>query len=236
MAAGESMSKSRMNKSWLLVAIALWVQFGDYSRAADVSVKIADKEPPKQIAESIRKTLQPKAVLLLNGDTPAFEFWFGSEIPLKSKPASPDKALDAFQETALLGAVAVGRGQRDYKDNDIAAGVYTMRFGLQPQDGDHLGTAEYPYFAVLIPAASDTKPDGITTFKAMAKASGKDTSSNHPIILSLRPTASDSGDLPKLNEPATDHKSVRVKVPAKSGDEKTSVVFELVYKGHGHIQ
>ena len=44
------------------------------------------------------------------------------------------------------------------------------------------------------------------------------------------------GDLPKLNEPATDHKSVRIKVPGKAGAEKASIVFELVYKGHGHIQ
>src|SRR5205823_1016536 len=120
----------------VLLLIWLWVPLVHCSKAAELSLKVTDKEPPKQFSESIRKTLQPKAVQLLNGDTPAFEFWFGSEIPLKSKPASPDKALDAFQEMALLGAVAVGRGQRDYKDNDIAAGVYTMRFGLQPQDGD----------------------------------------------------------------------------------------------------
>ena len=206
------------------------------SVAADRTVKVTDKEPPKELDASIRGKLQTKAIQLLDGDKPVYEFWFSSEIPLKSKPASPDKALDALHDTTLLGAVNVGAGQRDYKDNEIAPGVYTMRFGLQPQDGDHLGTAEFPYFAVLIPAASDTQPDGITTFKAMTKASGKDTSSNHPVILSLRPASSDSGDLPKLNEPAADHKSVRLKVPAKAGAEKTSVVFELVYKGHGHIQ
>ena len=72
----------------------------------------------------------------------------------------------------MLGAVSVGNGLRDYKDNEIAAGVYTMRFGLQPQDGDHLGSAEYPYFVVLIPAKNDTQLDGLTTFKAMAKAFG----------------------------------------------------------------
>ena len=236
MAAGKSLSKPRMKKSWLLVAVALWVQFSDYSRAADLSLKVIDKEPPKQIADSIRNSLQPKAVQLLNGDSPAFEFWFGSEIPCKSKPGPADKALDAIAETTLLGAVAVGVGQRDYKDNDIAAGVYTIRFGLQPQDGDHLGTAEFPYFAVLIPAANDTKPDGITTFKAMAKASSKGTASEHPVVLSLRPTSSADGDAPKLNEPATDHKSVRIKVPGKAGAEKANIVFELVYKGHGHIQ
>jgi len=136
----------------------------------------------------------------------------------------------------LLGAVSVGNGQRDYKDNEIAAGIYTMRFGLQPQDGDHLGSAEYPYFAVLIPAKNDTQLEGITTFKAMTKASGKDTASGHPIVLSLRPVSSDTGDVPKLNDPSTDHKSVRVKVPGKAGEEKTGIAFELVYQGHGHIQ
>ena len=225
-----------MKKSLLLLGVALSVQLTNLSRAADFSVKVADKEPPGQIGESIRKTLQPKTVQVLSGDKAVIEIWFRSDLPLKSKPGSADRVLDAIQETTLLGAMSVGSGQRDYKDNEIAAGVYTLRFGLQPQDGDHLGTAEYPYFAVLIPAKNETQLDGITTFKAMTKASGKDTASGHPVILSLRPVSSDTGDFPKLNEPTAEHKSVRVKVPGKAGDEKTSIVFELVYKGHGHIQ
>ncbi|PYJ82820.1 MAG: hypothetical protein DME22_17345 [Verrucomicrobia bacterium] len=225
-----------MKKFSLLLGIAVWVQLTNDSRAGDFSVKVADKEPPNQIGESIRKALQPKSVQLLNGDKPVFEFWFGSEVSLKSKPGSADKALGSIHETTLLGAVSVGNGQRDYKDNEIAAGVYTMRFGLQPQDGDHLGSAEYPYFAVLIPAKNDTQLDGIASFKAMTKASGKDTASGHPVVLSLRPISSDTGDFPKLNEPVAEHNSVRVKVPAKAGEEKTGIAFELVYKGHGHIQ
>src|SRR2546429_1450435 len=225
-----------MRKISLLLWFAFWVQLTNVSRPADFSVKVADKEPPGQIGESIRKILQPKAVQLLDGDTPVFEFWFGSEVALKSKPGSADKGLGSIQETTLLGAVSVGNGQRDYKDNEIAGGAYTLRFGLQPQDGDHLGSAEYPYFAVLIPAKNDTQLDGITSFKAMTKASGKDTASNHPVVLSLRPVSSDTGDFPKLNEPVAEHKSVRVKVPAKAGEEKTGIAFELVYKGHGHVQ
>ena len=225
-----------MKKSLLLLGVALSVQLADHSRAGDFLAKVADKEPPNQIGESIRNTLQPRAVQVLQGDKAVLEIWFRSEVPLKAKPGSVDKAMDAIAETTLLGAMSVGNGQRDYKDNEIAAGVYTLRFGLQPQDGDHLGTAEYPYFAVLIPAKNDMQLDGVNSFKAMTKASGKDTASGHPVVLSLRPVSSDSGDLPKLNDPAADHKSVRVKVPAKAGDEKTSIVFELVYKGHGHIQ
>jgi hypothetical protein len=109
-----------------------------------------------------------------------------------------------------------------------------MRLALQPQDGNHLGTAEFNWFAALVPAKLDPRPDGITDYKSLVKASSKETATDHPLILSLRPAASADGDLPRLNDPAPEHKSVRVKVPAKAGEEKTSLIFEVVYEGKGH--
>jgi hypothetical protein len=203
---------------------------------SDFTIIVADHEPPKELEVSIRKTLQPKAVQILEGGKAAFEFWFNSELPLASKLESPGKALDAVKQTTLLGAVAVVSDKRDYKDNELPAGVYTMRFSLQPQDGNHLGSAEYPYFAVLVKAKNDAKLDGLSDYKALVKASSKETSADHPIILSLRPAASTEGDLPKLNQPVAEHKSVRVKIPAASpGGEKASIIFELVYQGTGKI-
>ena len=46
------------------------------------------------------------------------------------------------------------------------------------------------------------------------KASAKGGSGDHPVILSLRPASAEAADLPALNEPAPEHKSVRLKVPA----------------------
>jgi hypothetical protein len=217
--------------SWLLVVL---VQLANGANAADLALKVVDKEPPKEIDASIRAKLQSKAVQLLEGDKPVFEFWFSAEIPLQSKPVSVAKALEAVRQTTLLGAVSVAISQRDYRDDDLSAGLYTMRFVLQPQDGNHLGTSEFPYFAALTPAKIDTKLDGIADYKTLVKASSKETTTDHPVILSLRPASSDAGENPVLNEPAPVHKSVRVKVPARAGDsEKTSIVFELVYRGNG---
>ena len=217
----------------LLTGALLLLQFARTSPAAELTLKIAEKEPPQEIDSSIRPALQSKAIQLLDGDRLVFEFWFRAEISLKAKPESAEKALQAIPEAALFGVVAVHQEQRDYKDNEFAPGIYTMRFGLQPQDGDHLGTSDHPYFAVLIPAKTDTKLEGISSYKPMVKASGKVTASGHPAILSLRPASSEDGEIPKLNEPIADHKSVRVKVPAKVADkdEKASLVFELVYFG-----
>ncbi|HKS36493.1 MAG TPA: hypothetical protein VJW76_04845 [Verrucomicrobiae bacterium] len=203
-------------------------------RAADLTVRVADKEPPKDLDASIRAKLQSKAIQLLDGDKPVYEFWFSAELPLQSKPSSTAKALETIKQAALLGAISVAGDQRDYRDDELRAGVYTMRFALQPQDGNHLGTAEFSFFAVLTPAKIDNKLDGIGDYKSLVKASSRETSTDHPVILSLRPAAADDGDPPKLNSPVPDHKSMRVKVPAKAGEDKTAITFELVYEGKGH--
>src|SRR5206468_10012563 len=75
--------------------------------AAELKLKVADEEPPKEMDAAIRNKLQSKAVQLLDGEKPAYEFWFSREIPLQTKPASLPKALDAIKETTLLGAVSV---------------------------------------------------------------------------------------------------------------------------------
>jgi hypothetical protein len=198
-----------------------------------VTVKVTDQQPPKEVGAAVRKVLQSKAIQILRGDKPIYEFWFRNDVPLKSQPESPAKGLDALDEITLLGVAVVPEARRDYRDDEIGAGTYTMRFGLQPQDGDHLGTSEYPFFAVLIPAKNDTEPDGIRKYKAMVKASGKVTATGHPAILSLRPPSSEDGPTPALTNPAPAHTAVRIKLPAQApgSSQPTSIVFELVVEG-----
>jgi hypothetical protein len=137
----------------------------------------------------------------------------------------------------LLGVVAVHRSRRDYRDDEVVEGVYTMRLGLQPQDGNHLGTSIYPYYALLVPAKRDAEVEGFIAHDPLVEASMEDTPTGHPMILSLYPVYSVEGDLPKLHEPEEEHQSVRVSIPAKvnGSDEETELVFDLVYKGTGEI-
>lgn len=201
--------------------------------AAEWSVRMADKEPPQGMDASIREVLQPKVFQLLKGEQPVYEFWFRKEIPLKSKPDSVSNGLKALAETTLVGAAVIHKNLRDYRDDQLAQGVYTVHFALQPQDGDHLGTADYPYFLVLAPASLDKNIDYLSTYRKLVKTSGKNTSTGHPTILSLRPVSSDDGDYPRLTEPAPDHRALRLKLPAKPSGESapTSLVFDLVFEG-----
>jgi hypothetical protein len=196
--------------------------------AADYSLKLADREPPKEIAAGLRGALQPKSVQVLAGDKPVFELWLGTEALVSAKPDGAAKSLAVLKPTALLGALVVTGDQRDYRNDELAAGTYTLRYGLQPQDGDHLGSTDFPYFGVLIPAAADAKSDAFTAQEPMLKASSQKTSTGHPVILSLRPVSAEESGLPKIVESAPDHQSLRLKLPAKGGGE---VLFDLVIKG-----
>jgi hypothetical protein len=200
--------------------------------AADVTVKTADKEPPKEVDQTIRSLLQPKAIQVVSAEKPVYEFWLVKELPLQSKPTSTAKALDSVKQATLLGVLSVPAAKRDYRDDELAPGTYTMRFALQPQDGNHSGSAEFPYFAVLVPAKSDSKPDGIKDYKELVKTSSKETSTDHPVVMSLWPASSAEGEAPKLSQPAPEHKSVRVKIPAKA--ESTPVAFDIVFEGKAH--
>jgi len=201
--------------------------------AAELTLKVTDKAPPSEINESIRSLLQPKAVQLLEGDKPVIELWLAKELNLQSKPSSPATALDALKQTTVLGAAAFASPRRDYREDEIAKGVYTVRFAHQQQDGNHLGTAEFTYFAVLVPAKLDAGPDAIKDYKQLVNTSGKETSTDHPMVISLRPVNSAEGEFPKLATPAPEHKSVRVKIPGKGADT-SPVVFDIVYEGKGH--
>lgn len=226
-----------MNMKFIPAVFVAALLAGASVNAADFTLKSADKPVPDSIGDSMRGVLQTKSIQLAQGDKAVLEIWFRQEVPLKAKPASEKEALGAVAETTFLGVVSViDTSLRDYKDNEIPKGTYTARFGLQPKDGDHLGTAEFDYFLVLIAATDDKDLNGLDKFKPMVKASGKSTASGHPIVVSLRP-ASGAVATSGLAEPAAEHKSIRVKLAGKtSGGEKAEIAFDVVYQGHGHIQ
>ena len=218
-----------------LAALALAMVMAPQA-SAELKLKVVGKKPPAAVSAEIGKTLEPNAIQLLAGDKPVFEIWLCKEIAVKSKPASADAGLKSIPQASLLGVIAATEEKRDYRDDELYQGVYTMRFVLKPQDGNHLGTSEFPYFVALVPAKLDKAVKQITNYDQLTEASSEDTASGHPMIMSLRPVKSDSGTFPQLAEPAHEHKSVRVKAGAKAADgAKTSLIFDLVYEGLGEI-
>lgn len=206
------------------------------AQAADLALATDEKAAPDGVSEEIAAVLQGQAVQLKDGDASVFEFWPRGEVPLKDAPEKPRRAMRSIAEGTLLGVVAVHEERRDYRDDAIQPGVYTMRFALQPEDGDHLGTSIYPYFALLVPVDRDKALDGIEGHDATSEASATGTATEHPRTISLRPGDGEQGAEPKLTEPADDHKAVEITVAGAAPEgEAIALSMEIIYEGVGEL-
>jgi hypothetical protein len=137
----------------------------------------------------------------------------------------------------VLGAVRVAGEHYDFRNEEIPPGLYVMRLGIQPEDGNHLGVAPTRTFAVLIPAKLDKKLEPIP-HDALMKEAAKVNPVMHPSNLNLQPVEKAEGQFPRLEERSGgEHKVVLLKFPALAGDskEKATLTFALVYEGQGTI-
>ena len=101
----------------------------------------------------------------------------------------------------LLGALRFPGEGYDYREQSIAKGVYTLRYGLLPINGDHLGVSPNRDYALLLPAAKDTATAALPR-KKLEAGSAESAGTSHPAILML--TAA-PGAPPAKGEPALVH-------------------------------
>ena len=200
--------------------------------AAGYSVKQETVAPPKELKEPIRNLLDDKALVVSDGKSTLCTIWFRKEIPSKATAQQVKNGLTyrEVQQTTLVGAIRFPKRWADYRKQEIPAGVYTLRYALQPQDGDHMGTAPFNDFLLLAPADKDAKPDPMEV-KAMRELSAITTGGNHPAVLLLYPN-NKPGDAPKVVERAKGTFVVDVKRPVGAGAEKAALGFGLTVVGH----
>jgi hypothetical protein len=75
---------------------------------------------------------------------------------------------------------------KEIRGKAVKPGVYTLRYGLQPQNGDHLGISTFRDFLLLGPAAIDTDPK-VLGFDGAVAISKEVIGTAHPASLSLDP-------------------------------------------------
>lgn len=227
-------------KSVLIAALAATLLSGVAAAGgvAGFTLAVTEKAPPSEVSEEIRGRLAPKSHVISGEDGVIFEFWFVSAIPLDDKPDSPLEALDNTDGAGLLGLVAVRCGKcSDFHDDPFDPGVYTMRLGFQPQNGDHMGTAPFDTFAILVPHDRDGEVflEGRPDHRNLIEVSLAGTVTEHPPILGLQAAAKAEGDFPRLGEGESGWKLLCVKLPFAVGGEVVEMAVQLIYEGHGHL-
>jgi hypothetical protein len=221
-----------MARNLIAVALGFVVAISPALAEGKYSIKSANTAPPKELSEPIAKLLSQEAIQLLDAKGEVLtEVWLRKEIPAKAgTDAKKGLTYRDLDETTLLGAVRFAKPWSDYRKQKIKPGVYTLRLGFQPMDGDHMGTAPYPEFCLLAPAEEDKKPDPMDP-KALHEMSAKASMATHPAVMLLFPTDQPK-DKPELAAKENDTFVVNVKADTTAGGTKAPLGLGLTLVGH----
>jgi hypothetical protein len=196
-----------------------------------LSVDLEKLAPPKGIAEPIRKLLDEHALVVRNSRDVVMRVWFRTEIPVKATAEQIQNGLTyrEIPQGTLVGAVELPAPFTDYRRQELPSGVYTLRFALQPDIGDHTGTAPQPDFCLFVACDDDKSVEEIEV-KKLIELSSKVNDGRHPAVLLLWPNNSKQDKLKILNK-GNDIFVVTERRSVVSENGKSTLGFALTVAG-----
>lgn len=176
------------------------------------------------VPDSIRQTLAAKGSRIQPDSSSAVEIWFRKEVPAQAKGSSTDAIYDRLAESTLVGILHFPQAAQDYRGQSIAAGFYTLRYALMPNDGNHLGVAASRDFLLLVPISTDPGPEKTLKFQDLVALSRQAAGTRHPAPLSLVQAESK----PALSKNEEGNTAFTTTVHLSSGEE---MPLALIVKG-----
>jgi hypothetical protein len=202
----------------LLFALAIGASPAD----AQLTAKPLSTPAPADVAAVLRGLLAPSGVTVTTGGT-TLDFWWVGALPTKGAGAAE---WSQVAEGSLVGALRVTGPFKEIRGKPVKPGVYTLRLGLQPQNGDHLGASPFREFLLLSPAAADTDPKPLA-FEGTVALSKQTIGASHPAALSLDPPVSTAAPLSAVTNDS-EHKGLVFEIKTASGG---SLKFGLILIG-----
>lgn len=220
-----------MSRTGFAIAVALALA-GTATAAGKPAVKSESAAPPAELAGPVRALLDGTALSVSDDQGKLIcTLWPRKELPSKADANKAKAGLTYadFDESLIVAAVKFPQVWTDYRKQKIQPGVYTLRLGKQPMDGDHQGTAPYDEFCLLCPAKQDAKPDLLDP-KPLHELSTSSTTRKHPGVMLLFPNPMPA-DAPAVEGKPNDVWVVSFKRPAVAGGQKAPVGLSLVVVG-----
>jgi hypothetical protein len=195
------------------------------------SAKVEKVEVPAKLAEPVRKLLDEQALVVRSGDEVVMRVWFRAEIPVKATEEQVKNGLTyrEIPEGTLVGAIEFPAKFTDYRKQELPAGVYTLRFAVQPDIGDHTGTTPHPEFCLICPADEDKSGEEIEK-KKLIELSSKVNEGRHPAVLLLWPNNGKDAGV-KVIDKGNGVLVATVKRAVVAGDSKTTLGFAVTVAG-----
>lgn len=190
----------RRHASPLLFAVALAVAPAWASAEDAYKIEPLKDAPPAALAGPVKSALEGTGFRVLNPDgKPLAEFWLRKGIPASGKPSGVKGSVlfPVLAEGELLGVVRYLEEGQDYRDQAVSPGVYTLRYGLQPVNGAHLGVSTYRDYALLSPAGKDAALATLPA-KKLEELSAQASGTTHPSVLLMLAAPGSAQSGPKI--------------------------------------
>jgi hypothetical protein len=188
---------------------------------------------PTGLSKSVSATLNPAGLRLVGPKGGVFEIWLAKSITVKPGFTPTLNAYYPFAAGQLIGAMRILDKAEftDFRGQEFSAGVYTLRYGMQPEDGNHIGTSELADFLLALPAKIDNKPALIAGPDQLAGQSAKSVGSTHPAIISLLPQSGVKKSAVLTHDADHDYWILDLLGQGLAGKKATAVKLRLVAIG-----
>jgi hypothetical protein len=201
----------------------------------------AAKFTAAEVKKDVPGELEPAVARLLTGPVlevraesgdPVLTFWFRGEIPGSANEEQVKNGL-TYREVptgTVVGAVKLHAAFKDYRRQELPAGVYTLRLAVQPTSDDHSGTAPHTEFLLLSPASED-KDEKPVEGKALYELSAKSTGGKHPGVMLLYPNNAKDAK-PRVTDKGGGVFVRDAALTVDSGGTATKLGFSVTVAGH----
>jgi hypothetical protein len=157
------------------------------------------------------------------------EAWLAKAITTSASPsASADVLFGALSVGTFVGVVHFPAATTDFRSQSIKPGFYSVRYGLIPQDGNHMGVNPTRDAFVLSPVAVDTDPSKTLSFDDLVKLSRQASGTPHPGFLVGAPV--NGTTFPSVYKDDSGNWDLQLKGHGMSGD------LPLAFTVAGHWQ
>jgi len=194
-------------------------------------VESAGAPPAADLPKPLGDAVDSQGARVLNGQGGTLlEVWLSKTVPTKAGAGgSSDFLYGSLSEGEFLGVLHFPAQAADFRGQAIKPGFYTLRYGLIPQDGNHMGVNPTRDVLVLCPVAADMDLSAALKFDDLVKLGRQASGTPHPGFLLGAPVNGDS--FPAVVKDDQGHWNLQVKVHGSSGD--LPFAFTVVGKWEG---
>jgi hypothetical protein len=185
---------NRMRSAFLIAVVFLAAIFSAANAAAqsttaDAAFKIAAATipVPQELPAAVRDAISPHALVMSDAKDAYCEIWLRNSLPAAETPdQSSGVAFGQIKTGTLIGVIKFESRVDDYRRQPIQPGVYSLRYMLQPVDGNHQGVSPDRDFLLLVPASLDQTLAELPADQLL-DLSRKSSGTSHPSVWSLVP-------------------------------------------------